>query len=72
MRGQSAKSFLDWFFAAYRPVATVYLIYMQGITTLNYELWVVMGTQESAAQITGAGAAFWYRLACFGFDWAFL
>ena len=41
----------------------VYLTYAQAIPAFNYELGVRMGTQESAAQITEVGAAFWYGFA---------
>lgn len=41
----------------------LYLVIAQGISAIDYELGVRMGTQESAAQITEVGAAFWYGLA---------
>lgn len=41
----------------------VYLICAQGISALDYELGVAMGTQESAAIITEVGTAFWYGFA---------
>jgi hypothetical protein len=41
----------------------VYLVYAQGISALDYELGVSMGTQESAAVITEVGTAFWYGFA---------
>ncbi|MCU7935472.1 MAG: hypothetical protein KZQ99_11410 [Candidatus Thiodiazotropha sp. (ex Dulcina madagascariensis)] len=40
-----------------------YLIYAQGISALDYQLGVAMGTQESARQISEVGAAFWYGFA---------
>lgn len=40
-----------------------YLVYAQGIPALDYDLGVAMGTQESAAQITEVGTAFWYGFA---------
>jgi hypothetical protein len=40
-----------------------YLTYAQAISAFDYELGVRMGTQESAAQITEVGAAFWYGFA---------
>ena len=40
-----------------------YLVYAQAIPAFDYELGVRMGTQESAAQITEVGAAFWYGFA---------
>ncbi len=40
-----------------------YLIYAQAIPAFSYELGVRMGTQESAAQITEVGTAFWYGFA---------
>jgi len=41
----------------------VYLVYAQGISVLDYEFGVAMGTQESAAVITEVGTAFWYGFA---------
>ncbi len=41
----------------------VYLVYAQAIPAFDYELGVRMGTQESAAQITEVGKAFWYGFA---------
>ena len=41
----------------------VYLVYAQGLSALDYELGVAMGTQESAAVITEVGTAFWYGFA---------
>jgi len=41
----------------------VYLVYAQGISALDYELGVAMGTQESAAVISEVGTAFWYGFA---------
>jgi len=40
-----------------------YLIYAQGISAINYELGVAMGTQEPAERITEVGRAFWYGFA---------
>jgi len=45
-----------WLFLAY-------LVYAQGITALNYDYGVAMGTQESAENITQVGIAFWYGFA---------
>ena len=45
-----------WLFLAY-------LVYAQGITALNYDYGVAMGTQESADNVTEVGAAFWYGFA---------
>lgn len=41
----------------------LYLVYAQAIPAFNYDLGVAMGTQESAAQITEVGVAFWYGFA---------
>lgn len=41
----------------------VYLLYAQGISALDYDLGVSMGTQESAETIGGVGVAFWYGFA---------
>jgi len=41
----------------------IYLIVAQAISAVSYDLGVVMGTQESAQQITAVGAAFWYGFA---------
>jgi hypothetical protein len=41
----------------------VYLVYAQGITALDYDYGVAMGTQEPAAMITEVGTAFWYGFA---------
>ena len=40
-----------------------YVIYAQGISAIDYDLGVAMGTQESAAVITEVGTAFWYGFA---------
>lgn len=40
-----------------------YLIYAQGISAIDYELGVAMGTQEPAELITEVGRAFWYGFA---------
>ena len=41
----------------------LYLIVAQAIPAFDYELGVAMGTQESAAQITAVGTAFFYGFA---------
>jgi len=41
----------------------VYLVFAQGISALDYELGVRLGTQESPEAITEVGAAFWYGFA---------
>jgi len=41
----------------------MYLIYAQGISALNYDYGVAMGTQEPAEQITEVGVTFWYGFA---------
>ena len=41
----------------------VYLVYAQGITALDYDYGVAMGTQEPAERITEVGIAFWYAFA---------
>ncbi len=45
-----------WLFLAY-------LVYAQGISALNYDYGIAMGTQESEANITGVGVAFFYGFA---------
>ena len=40
-----------------------YLIVAQGVSALDYDLGVAMGTQESADVITDVGVAFWYGFA---------
>ena len=44
-------------------VLLAYLVYAQAIPAFDYELGVLMGTQESAQGITEVGAAFWYGFA---------
>ncbi len=41
----------------------VYLVYAQGISAIDYELGVRMGTQEPPETITEVGAAFWFGFA---------
>lgn len=41
----------------------LYLLYAQGISALDYDLGVAMGTQEPASRITEVGAAFWWGFA---------
>lgn len=41
----------------------LYLVIAQAIPAFSYELGVRMGTQESAAQISEVGVAFWYGFA---------
>lgn len=41
----------------------VYLVYAQGITALNYDYGIAMGTQEPAGGITKVGVAFFYGFA---------
>jgi len=45
-----------WLFLAY-------LVYAQGISALNYDYGIAMGTQESAENITEVGIAFFYGFA---------
>ena len=45
-----------WLFAAY-------LVYAQGVSALDYDYGVAVGTQEGATQITEVGTAFWYGFA---------
>lgn len=40
-----------------------YLLYAQAIPALDYDLGVVMGTQEPAENVTEVGVAFWYGFA---------
>ena len=56
---RSASTFVQvsgWLFFAY-------LVYAQGITALNYDYGVAMGTQEPVENITQVGVAFWYGFA---------
>ena len=41
----------------------IYLTYAQAIPAFDYDLGVIMGTQESAEQISDVGVAFWYGFA---------
>jgi len=41
----------------------VYLVFAQGISALDYDIGVAMGTQEPVERITEVGAAFWYGFA---------
>jgi hypothetical protein len=40
-----------------------YLLYAQAISAFDYDIGVAMGTQDSAADITRVGVAFWYGFA---------
>lgn len=52
-----------WFIQVPGWFLLIYLIFAQGISALDYELGVRMGTQEPATNITEVGAAFWYGFA---------
>ena len=52
-----------WFLQGPGWLFVIYLCYAQAIPAFDYELGVSMGTQESAAQITEVGVAFWYGFA---------
>ena len=41
----------------------IYLIYAQGISAVDYDFGIAMGTQEPASQITEVGVAFSYGFA---------
>lgn len=41
----------------------LYLVYAQAIPAFDYELGVLMGTQEPRESISAVGAAFWYGFA---------
>lgn len=41
----------------------IYLVYAQAIPAFDYELGVVMGTQEPASRVTEVGVAFWQGFA---------
>ena len=44
-------------------VFLIYLIYAQGISAVDYDFGIAMGTQEPASQITEVGVAFSYGFA---------
>jgi hypothetical protein len=52
-----------WFMQTSGWLFVMYLVYAQGVSALDYEYGVAMGTQESAARITEVGTAFWYGFA---------
>jgi hypothetical protein len=41
----------------------VYLLFAQGLTALDYDLGVALGTQEPSERISEVGVAFWYGFA---------
>jgi hypothetical protein len=64
--GYEAPAYRDiGYFALQGPgwLLLLYLIVAQAIPAFDYELGVAMGTQESAAQITAVGTAFFYGFA---------
>lgn len=44
-------------------VLLAYLVYAQGVSALDYDLGIAMGTQEPANRITEVGVAFFYGFA---------
>lgn len=52
-----------WFLHVPGWLLLAYLLYAQGISAIDYETGVRLGTQEPASQITVVGAAFWYGFA---------
>lgn len=52
-----------WFLHVPGWLLLAYLVYAQGISAIDYQIGVTLGTQEPASQITAVGAAFWYGFA---------
>jgi hypothetical protein len=52
-----------WMLQAPGWLLLIYLTFAQAIPAFDYDLGIAMGTQESAAQITEVGVAFWYGFA---------
>ena len=63
MLNEETRGFSFWFLQVPGWLLLIYLIIAQGITALDYQLGVGMGTQEPAETITEVGAAFWYGFA---------
>jgi len=57
------RGFSFWAFQGLGWLLLIYLIYAQGISALNFELGVAMGTQEPVKVVTEVGVAFWYGFA---------
>ena len=57
---KEGKGFGFWFLQLTGWILLVYLIFAQGIAAFSYDLGVAMGTQESVAQVTEVGTAYWY------------
>ena len=60
MKKQSASF---WFLQASGWLFAIYLVYAQGVSALDYDYGVAMGTQEPATRVSEVGAAFWYGFA---------
>ena len=58
---KSSKAF--WFLQVSGWLFVAYLVYAQGVSALDYEYGVAVGTQEPAARISEVGRAFWYGFA---------
>lgn len=52
-----------WFMQGPGWLLLAYLVIAQGVSALEYEFGVAMGTQEAADVITEVGVAFWYGFA---------
>jgi hypothetical protein len=50
-------------------ILLAYLVLAQGLSAIDYELGVRMGTQEPAEQISEVGTAFWYGFAFADLVW---
>jgi len=59
----ASRGFGFWALQSPGWILLLYLIYAQAIPVFDYQLGVSMGTQESAADITEVGTAFWYGFA---------
>ena len=63
MTARQRRGFVFWSIQGPGWLFLVYLILAQGITAIDYDLGVAMGTQESSETITEVGTAFWYGFA---------
>ena len=63
MTARQRRGFMFWSIQGPGWLFLVYLILAQGISAIDYDLGVAMGTQESAETITEVGAAFFYGFA---------
>lgn len=63
MTAKVKPSLSFWFLQIPGWILLLYLIYAQAVPAFDYDLGVVMGTQEPAETITSVGVAFWYGFA---------